>query len=84
MKSNELFGALDPDLTNVVFVHGTIDPWSAMGRTEPWPNDTVDVLIVKDGSHCQNMYPKIEDTWPNPTMAAAKSRIRARLAEWTL
>ena len=82
-KSNDLFGALDPKLTNVVFVHGTIDPWSAMGRTEPWPNDTVDVLIVKDGSHCQNMYPNIEDTWPNPTMAEAKSAIRARLSQWT-
>ena len=70
------------EYTNVVFVHGTIDPWSAMGRIEPYPNDSVDVLIIEGGSHCQNMYPNIEEGWPNPTMAEAKATIKQRLAEW--
>ena len=79
-QTNELFGAKNPEVTNVVFVHGTIDPWSAMGRTEPWPNNDNDVLIIEDGSHCQNMYPNIENNWPS--MALAKSTIRARLEQW--
>ena len=83
-QTNALFGGKNLEVTNVVFVHGTIDPWSAMGRTEPWPNNDNDVLIIKDGSHCQNMYPNIENNWPNPTMALAKSTIRARLEQWVL
>ena len=55
-----------------------------MGRTLPYPNDSVDVLIIEDGSHCQNMYPNIEEGWPNPTMSEAKATIRQRLAEWLL
>ena len=30
--SNDYYGATDLDVQNVVFVHGSIDPWSAMGR----------------------------------------------------
>ena len=30
--SNDYYGAKDLDVNNVVFVHGSIDPWHAMGR----------------------------------------------------
>merc|ERR1712122_236422 len=29
--SNIEYGGMNPDVDNVVFVHGTIDPWHAMG-----------------------------------------------------
>ena len=31
--TNTEYGGQDVDLTNVVFVHGSIDPWHAMGIT---------------------------------------------------
>ena len=31
--SNSYYGAKELDVDNVVFVHGSIDPWHAMGRT---------------------------------------------------
>ena len=31
-ETNDIYGATDLDVQNVVFVHGSIDPWHAMGR----------------------------------------------------
>ena len=31
-ESNAYYGATHLDVENVVFVHGSIDPWHAMGR----------------------------------------------------
>lgn len=33
-RTNTLYGALNIDVTNVVFVHGSIDPWHALGITQ--------------------------------------------------
>ena len=33
-RTNTLYGALDLEETNVVYVHGSIDPWHALGIIE--------------------------------------------------
>lgn len=33
-RTNTLYGALDIETSNVVFVHGSIDPWHALGITK--------------------------------------------------
>lgn len=33
-NTNSFYGALDPKTTNVLYVHGSIDPWHALGITE--------------------------------------------------
>ncbi|KAJ8962948.1 hypothetical protein NQ314_005665 [Rhamnusium bicolor] len=33
-RTNTLYGALDIEVSNVVFVHGTVDPWHALGITK--------------------------------------------------
>lgn len=33
-KTNKYYGALHPNTTNVLYVHGSIDPWHALGLTE--------------------------------------------------
>ena len=78
-QTNFLFGGKEPNVSNVVFVHGSLDPWSTMGRTEPWPNEDVDVLVIEGASHCQDCW-GIHDNWPQ--MKLAKSKIRQRLQEW--
>lgn len=32
-RTNIIYGALDIEVTNVVFVHGSVDPWHALGIT---------------------------------------------------
>lgn len=34
LRSNTIYGALDPETTNVIYVHGSIDPWHALGLTK--------------------------------------------------
>lgn len=33
-RTNTLYGALNIEVSNVVFVHGSIDPWHALGITK--------------------------------------------------
>lgn len=32
--TNSFYGALHPKTTNVIYVHGSIDPWHALGLTQ--------------------------------------------------
>ena len=55
-----MWSYLDINLSNVVFVHGSIDPWHAVGITKDGPSQTSTIFI--DGTaHCANMYPEAED-----------------------
>ena len=43
--SNDYYGAKDLDVNNVVFVHGSIDPWHAMGRITDLNENSPAILI---------------------------------------
>ena len=54
-RSNVMYGAKNIEVTNVVFVHGTFDPWHALGITEDkGPNKAI---LIPGTAHCANMYP---------------------------
>ena len=44
-NSNSYYGAKELDVENVVFVHGSIDPWHAMGRTTDLNEDSPAIMI---------------------------------------
>ena len=43
--SNDYYGATDLDVNNVVFVHGSIDPWHAMGRLTDLNENSPAIII---------------------------------------
>ena len=47
--------------TNILFVNGSADPWSSLSLTDPSAVPAgISVLVVRDGSHCEdltNLYP---------------------------
>ena len=43
--SNSYYGAKKLEVENVVFVHGSIDPWHAMGRTTDLNEKSPAILI---------------------------------------
>ena len=43
--SNDYYGATDLDVNNVVFVHGSIDPWHAMGRLTDLNENSPAIMI---------------------------------------
>ncbi|XP_025835143.1 putative serine protease F56F10.1 [Agrilus planipennis] len=71
-RTNMLYGALDIDVTNVVFVHGSIDPWHALGITET-KKKAAPAIYIKGTAHCANMYPPSKNDLPQ--LAAARRQI---------
>ena len=43
--SNDYYGATNLDVQNVVFVHGSIDPWHAMGRLTDLNENSPAIII---------------------------------------
>ncbi|XP_035907963.1 putative serine protease F56F10.1 [Anopheles stephensi] len=62
-RTNTIYGGLDPATTNVLYVHGNIDPWHRLGLTES--NDIHMPTILIDGTaHCANMYEPLDSDPP--------------------
>ena len=45
-ETNDNYGSIDLDVQNVVFVHGSIDPWHAMGRLTDLNEDSPAIMIT--------------------------------------
>lgn len=45
-RFNTIYGGLDPDVTNAVFVYGQHDPWNVIGRTTDLNDDAVAIVIA--------------------------------------
>ncbi|XP_059614085.1 putative serine protease F56F10.1 [Phlebotomus argentipes] len=75
---NIQYGALDTKATNVIYVHGTVDPWHTLGLTES--NDVgVKTILIQGTAHCANMYePRDEDL---PQLKQARLKIKNFIAE---
>lgn len=46
-RINALYGGLDPNMTNVYFTHGQLDPWRAMGRQIDLNSEAPAVVIPR-------------------------------------
>ena len=44
-ETNDYYGSTDLDVKNVVFVHGSIDPWHAMGRLTDLNKESPAIMI---------------------------------------
>lgn len=55
-RTNINYGALKPTTTNVLYVHGSIDPWHALGLTETSFTQPQPTIYIEGTAHCSNMY----------------------------
>merc|ERR1711872_693606 len=77
--SNIEYGGYEPSVNNVVFVHGSIDPWHAMGVLEDLHEGAPSIYITGT-SHCADMY---GDSSSDPEeLTAARVRIGGLVEEW--
>jgi hypothetical protein len=44
-QTNLKFGGLNPNVTRVLYTHGTLDPWHLLGITENLNAETAVILI---------------------------------------
>lgn len=77
--TNLKYGALEPQVTNVYFTHGDVDPWSALGIKEDY-NENAPADVVPGASHCADLYSiSSRDT---PAMRAVKEKISELVEKW--
>merc|ERR1711970_980508 len=77
--SNIEYGGYEPSVNNVVFVHGSIDPWHAMGVLEDLHEGAPSIYITGT-SHCADMY---ADAASDPEeLTAARIRIGGLVKSW--
>lgn len=72
-RTNIIYGALKPTTTNVLFVHGSIDPWHALGLTKTNTNQPQPTIYIEGTAHCANMYEPSENDLPQ--LKAAREEI---------
>lgn len=54
-RTNLIYGGLKPDLTNVIFTNGDLDPWHALSVLNDL-NESTKSILIKDSSHCRDLY----------------------------
>lgn len=72
-RTNNFYGALNPATTNVLYVHGSIDPWHALGLIE-MVDPKMPVIYINGTAHCANMYEPNDET-DLPQLKSARVKI---------
>ncbi|KAK0076431.1 hypothetical protein PV326_010783 [Microctonus aethiopoides] len=78
-RTNILYGGLHLSTTNVVYVHGSIDPWHALGITNS-SNIQTPSIYINGTAHCANMYPASADDLPQ--LKLARQQIGKLIGKW--
>nr|KAF7435023.1 hypothetical protein H0235_003214 [Vespula pensylvanica] len=78
-RTNTLYGALKLEVNNVVFVHGSVDPWHALGITTSLTPEAT-AIYINGTAHCANMYPSTEHDLPQ--LKAAKVQVGRIIYRW--
>ncbi|XP_062524740.1 putative serine protease K12H4.7 [Bombyx mori] len=77
--TNNYYGALKIAVGRIVFVHGSIDPWHALGITETKDNDSP-AIFIHGTAHCANMYPASDNDLAE--LKQARIEIEKYLSKW--
>uniref|UniRef100_A0A0K8SDX0 Serine protease K12H4.7 n=1 Tax=Lygus hesperus TaxID=30085 RepID=A0A0K8SDX0_LYGHE len=77
-RTNSLYGGLNMQVTNVVFVQGSLDPWSELGIRTSKPG--APAIVIDGTTHCQDMYPP-SDSDPQ-SLKDARKEISNLIGKW--
>ncbi|CAG9839386.1 unnamed protein product [Diabrotica balteata] len=78
-RTNVFYGGLDIEVSNVVFVHGSLDPWRLLGITKTL-NDKAPAILIEGAGHCDNMLGASHDD--SPQLTAARVQIGELIGTW--
>ncbi|XP_073954590.1 putative serine protease K12H4.7 [Choristoneura fumiferana] len=77
--TNNYYGSLDIPVSRVVYVHGSVDPWHALGITKT-RDDASPAIYIHGTAHCANMYPPGDKDLPE--LREARVKIEEHLSSW--
>lgn len=78
-RFNILYGGLEPQVTNAVFVYGQHDPWSVIGRRTDLSDDAIAIVIPR-ATMSNELGPRHRDN--PPELAEVKDRIEELVHQW--
>ncbi|XP_012522919.1 putative serine protease K12H4.7 [Monomorium pharaonis] len=78
-RTNIMYGGNLPDLRNVIFTNGDIDPWHSLSVLQDL-NDFSPAIFINGSSHCRDMLSDV-DTDPDD-LKKARARIRSIIGKW--
>ncbi|XP_022658544.1 putative serine protease K12H4.7 [Varroa jacobsoni] len=78
-RTNTQYGGIYPQLSNVTFPNGSIDPWHTLSILENL-SDSVTANYIVGTAHCADMYPPAA-TDAN-TLTQARTKIEHEVAKW--
>ena len=70
-QTNIMYGAQNPSTTNVLYVHGTLDPWHVLGLYQS-NNPNTPTILIEGTAHCADMYEPREQDLPQLKEARVK------------
>merc|ERR1712150_69996 len=76
---NEEYQGFSPDVTNVVWVHGSLDPWHPLGITSDL-NEASPAIFIPGASHGEDMLHS--DPSDSKEMRDAKKQIGELMSQW--
>ena len=78
-QTNEEYQGFSPNVTNVVWVHGSLDPWHPLGITSDL-NEASPAIFIPGASHGEDMQPS--DPSDSREMRDAKKKIGELVSQW--
>ncbi|XP_020290763.1 putative serine protease K12H4.7 [Pseudomyrmex gracilis] len=78
-RTNIMYGGRLPDLTNVIFTNGDIDPWHALSVLDDL-NAFSPAILIKGSSHCCDLYSDAATDIPD--LKKARMKIRDIIGKW--
>ncbi|EFN78126.1 Putative serine protease K12H4.7 [Harpegnathos saltator] len=78
-RTNILYGALNLQVTNVVHVHGSVDPWHVLGITKS-SNPQAPAIYIDGTAHCAILYPSSEKD--PPQLKQARIVVKGLIKQW--
>lgn len=80
-RTNNMYGELKIRATRVMFVHGSIDPWHALGITKS-DNPSTPTILIEGTAHCADMYPSADTDIPQ--LKEAREEIFSQIKKWLI
>lgn len=78
-RTNTLYGEKHLKVSNTVFVHGSIDPWHALGITNTLDSNEP-AIYINGTAHCANMYPASDKDIPE--LIEARKVVGQMIGKW--
>ncbi|XP_063920560.1 putative serine protease K12H4.7 isoform X2 [Zophobas morio] len=77
--TNMLYGGFDIEVSNVVYVYGSIDPWHALGITKTL-DKKAPAIYIEGTAHCVDLYSPADTD--SAQLTAARQKVSQLIESW--